>query len=728
MDIYAGCAKGGQKRKSRSQCGFFDNAGYECGPYRKMHIYAFHLERRSTISSLNRLFKPQSIAVVGASNDEYKAGYQMVYALRNFLGELYPINPRADEIMGHKVYPTLKAIGRPVDLVVLTIPAKGCISVLTEAGEAGAGAALIISGGFGETGGEGRFVQNEILSVCRRQGIRLLGPNTAGFANPRAGVCANFTPWIGDLKAGSVAVVSQSGAMNLILAAVIHDQGLGISLATGIGNGADVGVVDVVEYLTEDPDTKVIALYLEGTNEGRRLYDAVCEATERKPVVVFPVGQADIGDFAVSHTGNLIGSFALKKAALTQAGAVVVSSSNALIDAANLLSKVRLQAHPNPGVGLLTGQAGPGMVIADYLRSHSVNIPELRASTVERIERLIPPMTFIKNPVDTGRPSPTFREVLLAMADDPAIDVLVTFAIHEPAVIDPVVLFGEMKEKIRHPLVFGTAGFQAHVSPTQKDLEAINVAAFVSPDRTARATWALIEDAKAAYRRGWPVEHLGDLPAVDTIESAPDEATAKSILNKLGMHTPRRVVCSSHEEAKKGLLKLAKPCVVKILSPTIVHKTEVGGVHLNIETEKQLFSALKKIDSIETEGEKRYMLEETAPEGLEIIIGATNNHSFGPTVLLGLGGIQAEVLGDVVMRLAPITLNDALDMIVELKSCALFDGWRGGLVYEKKKVAETLVKIGHLVSHHPEIKEMDLNPVRVYEKGLTVLDAVIICD
>jgi len=194
---------------------------------------------------------------------------------------------------------------------------------------------------------------------------------------------------------------------------------------------------------------------------------------------VFPVGQADIGDFAVSHTGNLIGSFALKKAALTQAGAVVVSSSNALIDAANLLSKVRLQAHPNPGVGLLTGQAGPGMVIADYLRSHSVNIPELRASTVERIERLIPPMTFIKNPVGHWAPESHFSSrCFWPWRTDPAIDVLVTFAIHEPAVIDPVVLFGEMKEKIRHPLVFGTAGFQAHVSPTQKDLEAINVAAF----------------------------------------------------------------------------------------------------------------------------------------------------------------------------------------------------------------------------------------------------------
>jgi acetate---CoA ligase (ADP-forming) len=681
-----------------------------------------------TISTLDRLFNPRSIAVVGASNDAYKAGYQMVYALRHFPGALYPVNPRADEILGFKVYPTLAAVGRSVDLVIVTIPAEGCAGVLMEAGEAGVGGALIISGGFGETGGAGRSVQNEILSICRRYGIRLLGPNTAGFGNPRAGVSANFAPWIGELKAGPVGVVSQSGAMNLILASVIHNQGLGISLATGIGNGADVGVTDVVEYLTEDPDTKVIALYLEGVHEGRRLYEGLCRATEKKPVVVFPVGQADIAEFAVSHTGNLMGSFPLKKAALKQAGAVLVSSSNDLVDAVNLLSRVRLKPDPNPGVGLLTGQAGPGMVIADYLRSHSVNIPKLGASTVERISTAIPPMTFTRNPVDTGRPGPTFREVFLAMAEDPAIDVLITFAIHEPAVIDPLALFREMKEKTTQPLIFGTAGFSEHVSPTQKELAAINIASFVSPDRTARATCALVEDAKAVHRRGRLGEYPVHPPVIDALKTVPDEAVAKSILETLGIRTPARVVCGTHQEAKTGLLDLRGPCAVKILSPGIIHKTDVGGVHLDIRTEEQLLSALKEIDVIETPGKKRYLLEEMAPEGLEIIIGAANDPGFGPTVLLGLGGTAAEALHDVVMRLAPLDLLDALDMIAELKTSVLFDGWRGGPAYDKREVAETLLKIGHFIHHHSEIKEMDLNPVRVHEKGLTVLDAVIICE
>ncbi|MEJ2025007.1 MAG: CoA-binding protein, partial [Deltaproteobacteria bacterium] len=400
----------------------------------------------------------------------------------------------------------------------LTIPAKACGGVLAEAGEHNVGTALIISGGFGETGETGNSVEDDIVAVCRRYSIRLLGPNTAGFGNPKAGVFANFTPWIGRLEAGPIGIVSQSGAMNLILAALVQRERFGISLATGIGNGVDVGVADVVEYLAGDPDTKVIALYLEGVREGRRLFEAIRSATAKKPVIVFAVGQADVKDFAVSHTGNLMGSFALKKAALVQAGAVVVSSSDDLVDAANLLSRVRLKPCPDPGVGLLTGQAGPGMVIADYLRSHSVTLPALEPETVEKIGRLIPPMTFVKNPVDTGRPSRTFREVLLAMAEDPAMDALVTFAIHEPAVVDPVGLFREVKGDVKQPIVFGTSGFPDDISPVQRALESINIASFASPDRTARATWALVEDAKAAYRnRRRAEEPLQALPAVGTL-------------------------------------------------------------------------------------------------------------------------------------------------------------------------------------------------------------------
>lgn len=678
------------------------------------------------MQSLKALFNPQSIAVVGASADEYKAGYQMLYALRGFPGRLYPINPKAENILGFKAYPTLKDVGKPLDLVILTVPAPACIEILKEAGEAGARSAMIISGGFAETGPVGEMVQRDMLSVCSESNIRLLGPNTAGFANPKAGVSANFTPWIGEMPKGPVGLVSQSGAMTLTLAALIHAQNLGISLAVGIGNGADVGVPDAVEYLAADEETEVILLYLEGVNEGRRLYDVVRTTTDKKPVVVLTVGRGDIGEFAVSHTGNLIGSYETKRAALRQAGAVMVDSGDDLIDAASLFSHVRLEPNKDPGVGLLTGQAGPGMVIADLLRRRGILIPELGAPTIAKIKEALPPLTFVRNPVDTSRPSPTFAQVLRAMAEEPAIHVLITFAIHEPAVIDPVSLFQEVKGQIKQPMVFGTAGFPESIRPTQRALSELNIPSFPSPDRTARTVWAMVEDAKAAYRKGRETRMSFSGTDLRPLRKAPDEAEAKALLGRIGIRTPRGAVCTTHEEAIKVFHGLPKPCVVKVLDATIAHKTEVGGVIFGIQTQRRLEDALARIDDIETRSGNRYLIEEMVEEGLEVIIGARNDPSFGATVLFGLGGTTAEAVKDVSVRLAPLDFSEALDMIGELRGSALLEEWRGAPSLDKVRVAETLVKVGHFMARHPEIKEMDINPVRVYERSLCALDALIV--
>jgi len=679
------------------------------------------------MNSLDRMFQPKSIAVIGASNDEGKAGFHMLYALRKFPGALYPVNPKAKEIQGFKAYPNLKAIGTPVDLIALCIPAQFCLNAIREAGEAGVGAALIAGGGFEETGAKGKALQDDILAACREYGIRLLGPNTAGFVNPGVGVTASFNPLVSNFQAGSVAVVSQSGAMNLILGTVIQTQRLGVSIGVGTGNAPDVGVPEMLEYLADHQPTKAIAVYLEGVEDGRRLYDAVRKTTSKKPVVIFTVGQADIGDFAASHTGKLIGSFAIKKAALAQAGAVVATSSNDLIDAANILSKVRLAPAANPGVGVLTGQAGPAMIMTDYLRTRGVSIPEMDASTIERIAAVLPLKTFIKNPVDTARPMhDSFLEVLSIMAEDPNLDVLAAYAMHEPMCVEPIGLFRAIKGRTGKPAVFGTSGLPEDLAPTMRDLETMDLPSFVSPDRTAAAIWALVEDAKAAFRKQRPTKDAEKTARVDTIRPNPDEAQAKDLLTTIGIAAPERAVCGDHGVAKAALTELKKPCVVKVLSAAVGHKTEMGGVHLNIQTEDQLTAALEQIDKIDIPGTKQYLIEEMAPQGLEIIIGGKNDPSFGPVVMLGLGGTAAEAFGDVAMRVAPLTVHDAMDMIAELKTSALFDAWRGGPRYDKEAVADALVKIGTLMTQHPEIKELDLNPVRVYPKGVMALDALIV--
>ncbi len=675
--------------------------------------------------SLDKLFNPQSIAIVGASASPAKAGYQMLNAIRDFKGGIYPINPKAEELLGHRAYPSLKSVGQPIDLAILTLPAALCFAATLDAVEAGVGAIMIISGGFAETGEQGQQLQNGILQLCRDNNIRLLGPNTSGFALPAEGLAISFAPGMDVLRPGPVAVISQSGAINLTMTALAAEHNLGVRLAVGIGNGQDVSSASLIDYLADDPETKLIACYLEGVSNGRQLFDAVAKATHSKPVVIFTVGKADVGEFAASHTGNLIGSFQLKKSALEQAGAVVVESTNEMMDAAKLLSAVRLEPNADPGIALLTGQAGPGMIISDYLRWHGVSMPELDTASVERIGKLLPPMTYFKNPVDTGRPGETFGPVLQAVADDPNIDAILAFALHEPAAIEPTKLFSENRQGISQPLIFGTAGIPESITPTVSALDEMGIPAFTSPDRAARATWALAMDARAAHRR-LSAPATGEVRADMPVAGALDEAQGKALLVKLGIGVPESAVCTNSAEAQAAFERLPKPLVVKVLAAEILHKTEVGGVHVNIDTQQKLHGALDAIDGIEVAGDTRYLIEPMAPAGLEIIVGGTNDVSFGPTILVGLGGTAAEALEDVAIRVAPLSENDAMEMLDELRGKALFEGWRGAPALDKQALAKALVNLGNFLYRHPEIREIDLNPVRVYADGLLALDALIV--
>ena len=679
------------------------------------------------MGSLDRLFQPKSFAILGASNDENKVGFHLLYALRKFPGALYPINPKAKTVQGLKAYRSLKAVGQPVDVVALCIPAKACLDAVKEAGETGAGVVFVAGGGYGEAGTEGKAMEEELLAACRRYGVRLLGPNTSGFVNPGWGVTANFNPLVSHFRPGSVAVVSQSGAVSVVLGTVVQSNHLGVSIVVGLGNSVDITVPEVIRYMAGHEQTKAVAVYLEGVTDGRALVEAVRETTRKKPVIIFTVGRSDIGDFAVSHTGKMMGSFALKKAALTQAGAVVVSSSNDLIDAAHVLSKYRLPPLSDPGVGILTGQAGPAMIMTDYLRSRSVRVPKLEPSTIEKISSQLPIKTYVQNPVDTARPlHQMFSECFSIMSEDPNVDLLLTYAMHEPMCVEPVPLYRAMKGRVEKPMVFATSGLPEDVAPILRDLESMDVPAFISPDRAAAATWALVEDSKAAYRKGRETGPVDPLPVIDPLTERPDEAGAKTLLNRLGIPTPEGRVCMSPAMVQTAFDQMRKPCVLKVRAKGLAHKSDLGGVHLNLQTLEQLNGAIEKIDRIPVEGQRGYLLEEMAPPGLEVIVGARWDDSFGPTVMVGLGGTTAEAFKDVSIRIAPLGSAEALDMISDLKTGVLFDGWRGGPRYDKTAIADLLVKIGAFIIEHPEVREMDLNPVRAFEKGVMVLDALMV--
>lgn len=679
---------------------------------------------------LSRLFDPKSIAIVGASTSPEKPGYQMVKAFEKFPGKVYPVNPRGGDVLGFDMYTSLSDIPEPVDLIAMVVPPQASAGVLREAAACGAGAAFMVSGGFSETGNDGHKRQAEILDICNKGGIRLLGPNTSGFMRPSKKLFCTFLPAAARLKPGKIGIVAQSGGINITLAFLANELRLGISLSVGIGNGADVSVADAIDYLADDPATEVIAVHLEGVADGRTLFDTIRRTVARKPVIVLPVGKADLGGFAESHTGNLMGAYELTCAGLRQSGAVVVDTTVALLDAAHALSNSRLSPSAAPGVGILTGQAGPGLLMTDKLRTAGIAVPEIGSDTIAKIAGLLPPLTYLKNPVDTGRPLESFGEVCTTLAQDPVVDALLIYALHESDSVDFAEAIGAAAEISGKPCVYGTQGMNRDIGPLMKAAEKKRVTAIASPDRAATAVQALVEDARAQHRIS-SAEPEQSAPAVPEhpLPRLIDEASAKDCISAYGIATPTRFVCASHAEAIATNKKIAGPAVVKVLDPRITHKTESGGVHLGVRTAKQLDTALRQIDSIKSRTrKKRYLLEETAPPGLEVLVGARNDPSWGPVVLLGLGGVTAEVLEDVSMRLAPVGRKDALAMIDELKSAALFNGFRGAPAVDKAALADAIVAVGNMILKTPEIREIDLNPVRVYSdgNGILALDALIL--
>lgn len=676
---------------------------------------------------LSRLFDPKSIAIVGASAASEKPGYQMVKAFEKFPGRIYPVNPRGGKILGFDVHRSLSDIPEPVDLIAMVVPPQASAEVLREAASCGAGAAFMVSGGFSETGGDGHKRQAEILKICRDGGIRLLGPNTSGFMRPGKKLFCTFLPAAADLKAGNTGIVAQSGGINITMAFLAHELGLGVSLSVGIGNGADVGVTDAIEYLAEDDGTDVIAVHLEGVANGRQLFETVRNTVPKKPIVVLPVGKADLGGFAESHTGNLMGMFELTCAGLRQAGAVVVDTTTELIDAAHALSNGRLAPASNPGVGILTGQAGAGLLMTDKLRSAGISVPPIGADTEARIAAMLPPLTYLKNPVDTGRPLESFGPVCAALSEDPAVDALLVYALHESDSVDFADAVGSAATRSGKPSIFGTQGRHKDVGPMKKALAKQRVALIASPDRAASAMKALVEDARSRDRMSATSSVAAGTAEPPALPKDLNEASAKDFIDRWGIPSPRRVECATRAEAQAARRKIRGDVVVKILDPKIAHKTEAGGVHVGIRNARQMDAALDRIDSIKSRTRrKRYLVEEMAPPGLEVIVGARNDPSWGPVVLLGLGGITAEALGDVSLRLAPLRIDDAMAMIDDLQSSALFDGFRGAPICDKAALAEVIVAVGNIILSTPGIREIDLNPVRVYSQGVSALDALIV--
>ncbi len=668
---------------------------------------------------LGRLFAPRSVAVIGASATPGKAGNALMGSLSSFPGQVYAVNPRGEDVAGRAGAARVADIPEQVDLALVAVPAPAVPDVLAECAEAGVGAAVIHSGGWAEAGARGLGLQAALVSVARGSGLRILGPNTSGFFDPAARLCATFVRPAADLPAGGLAIVAQSGGVNHALAFLAAGEGLGIRLGVGLGNAADIGFADILGHLAGDESVQVVALAIEGVDDGRRLVEAVEQLTARVPVVALKTGRTDVDAFSRSHTGALTGSWRVTRAALAQAGAVVVDDLTQLVDAAQALRLVRLPAGATPGVGVVTGQAGPGLLLADELGIQGVAVPELPQVSIDRLGELLPPITFQRNPVDTGRPGETFGAVLETVGSADGIDLLAVYLLEEPDVVDPVELLGAT----RSPAVLSLTAAGDGISAARTQLEQAGVPVLPTPERCARAVAAVVRDSVQRARHSAPPVGPGAPVSTFRPSGAWDEDAAKELVSELGLVTPRRVACTTHDEARAALARLGAPVVVKVLHPAIEHKTEAGGVHLGIDDDESLELALEAIDRIEG---ARYLVEETAPGGPELILGARRDPAFGPIVALGSGGTAVEAADDASVRIAPVGVADAAAMLDELSASAAYRGARGAPAVDEAALAAAIVAFGNLIATREDIAEIEVNPLRVTREGLVALDALVV--
>lgn len=673
---------------------------------------------------LDALFRPRGIVVVGASSDPDKLGGSMATSLRHGNVPFALVNARGGEGMVRTIADAASAFEGPIDLAILCVPAPACSGVLTEAGAAGIGAALVCAGGFAEVGGEGIRLQAELVAAARDAGVRLLGPNTSGFFAPATGVLASFVPGVAELHVGAVGVVAASGGLNHALAFALDRAGAGVSLGVGIGAGTDVAAPEVLDHLASDEATNAIALHLENVADGDALLAAVGRAARRKPVVAMVVGRNDVGDFARSHTGALATSWRTTRALLRQAGAVVVDDLDSLVAATSVLARVRLPAHPGAGVGLVTAQAGPGLVVADALHTAGVRVPALDPATQDALRSLLPPMTFQANPVDTGRPGPAHGQVISAVAEDLGIGVVAVYALAEPVV--DLVAAAEPARHAGFAVVVGVDGPTADIVACHERATLTGTPAVTGPEALATAVAALVEDARLrdVVSRDTTIAPTPLMRAIEQRPGGYTEAAAKKVLGEAGLRIPRSRVCRTEQEVAAAFDLIGARVVVKASDAALLHKSEVGGVVLGVESVHGALTAYADITVATNTTE--VLVEEMATSGIDLIVAARRDPVFGPVVVVGIGGTATEVYGDVAIARVPASSAWLETLADELAAGAVLDGYRGATRVDRAELASVLAVLGELLIASPAIAEIEINPLRATARGLVVLDAVIV--
>lgn len=694
---------------------------------------------------LTGLLRPKNIAVIGASTTPGKIGHTVVKNLveSGYEGGIYPINPSADEILGLKVYTSVLDIPGDVDAAVVTIPAKYVLQAAKECGEKGVKGLIVITSGFGEVGEH--QLEKDLVTLAHEYGMRVLGPNIVGTLSNSDKMNASFAPFL-PLN-GSASLVSQSGALLIAMDAITYTRRIGFDKLVSIGNMSDINFGDLVAWLNEDENTNCITLYIEGLQDGRRFVEESSKAT--KPIVVLKSGVSAHGAAAAaSHTGSLAGSQKIYDAAFKQAGAIQATDLGDLFDCTLALS---LQP-PMTGDNLLviTNGGGVGVLATDSAEIANVPMKFAPQDVQEELKQHMPSFGSAKNPVDlTGMAGNEWYHDSTKFAfAHKWVDALVVLYC-ETAMTDPMEIAKSIHKAVTDtgikdkPVTVSFVGGERSDEAMQWLVEN-GIPAYNAPDLAVKAMGTLREYARLqAIKNDKPKADLmfnGKL-AREIIAKVRSEGRtslteieSKKIFASYGLPTVSTEIATSVEEAVELAEKNGYPIVMKIVSPDILHKSDAGGVKVNIKDEAGVREAYKTI----LENATAYkpdadihgiVIQDMAPWGTEVIVGSVNDATFGATVMFGLGGIFVEVLKDVTFRVAPIAESEAMTMLSEIKSTPILDGVRGESPRDKAALAKVLTQYAQMVNDlSDEVKETDANPVLVYEQGqgVCVVDARII--
>jgi acetyltransferase len=707
---------------------------------------------------LSRLFNPKSVAVVGASSDQSKIGFEVFKKMAvskragSFKGELYPVNPRHAEVAGYRCYPDVSSIKGGVELAVVVVPARGAPDVMSDLARKGVPAAIVVSGGFGEAGEA--ELEDKVVEIAKEHGIRVLGPNTLGLLDPYNGLDTFFLPeWkrstrgheavsLPKPKPGSIVLVSQSGGVGAALIDYIVGSGAGLRAFVGLGNQADVTLDEVISYYADDEKTRAILIYLEGLKNGRKLIEVSSAASRKKPIVAIKAGKTESGiRAAFTHTASMVSRVEIYHAAFRQGGIVEVSTIEELFDAGKALSMV-----PPPAgnrVMIMTNGGGAGVIAADSCEELGMKVPPLGEGSVKGLRGLkkagqLPPMVSPNNPLDlTGSAdSQAFKLASDALMKGDAFDAWLFVTLHHvPAVYDDVVdAISSVRKEVDGPVLACDVGEAEWAKIMRSKYESYGIPCYPTPDRAANALHFLstygsfksqgawVDAQSSSDRIPWLASHAGGRATVLL------EPNASRLLSEYSIPLLPSAVASDASAAVKAADSMGYPVAMKIVAGGLSHKTDVGGVVLDVKDGglvRNQFEALRKraIEVGLSGSFKGILVQRMAQPGFELLIGSYRDPFFGPVITLGAGGTYTELLRDYALRVAPIGLGEAEGMLGELRIVKVLRGYRGKPPYDIGCLKDALVKLSTIMLENPSIRELEINPFLLFEKGGAVVDA-----